>query len=270
MKYLVMECGTAYAIVLDDRGQFLRVANMGYEVGQTVTDVIPAGASHPGKRYMIRRMARLALSAVFTFLMIFGLYHYVFAAFGTVRIQINPDVLLSVNRLGYVLDVSGLNEDGRILAEGYGTFGKKLTDAACELTERAVSMGFLADGSTIGIAADSDDGGWRTETVTRLMIELQVYLTGRGMKDIGVLPAEDKPVDIPETKESTPASVLTAEEAAAAAARYFGLPEGTAAAKIEDKNDVYEIEFAADGMEYDCEVRKSDGAVLHAEIDRDD
>lgn len=40
MKYLVMECHLGYAVVLDEKGEFIKVANMHYEVGQTVYDVI--------------------------------------------------------------------------------------------------------------------------------------------------------------------------------------------------------------------------------------
>ena len=39
MSYMVMERRQAYAIVLDDEGRFLKVANLGYEVGQR-TDFI--------------------------------------------------------------------------------------------------------------------------------------------------------------------------------------------------------------------------------------
>ena len=40
MKYMVMECHPGYAVVLDEDGHFLKVANLRYEPGQMVTDVI--------------------------------------------------------------------------------------------------------------------------------------------------------------------------------------------------------------------------------------
>ena len=40
MKYLVMECHTGYAVLLDEEGRFCRAANPGYEVGQTVEDPV--------------------------------------------------------------------------------------------------------------------------------------------------------------------------------------------------------------------------------------
>ena len=47
MNYLVMECRPAYAVVLGDDGVFQKVANMRYEVGQTVTDMIPLNLPMP-------------------------------------------------------------------------------------------------------------------------------------------------------------------------------------------------------------------------------
>ena len=40
MKYLVMECGLSYAVVLDQDGRILKVPNLGYTVGQTLEDVL--------------------------------------------------------------------------------------------------------------------------------------------------------------------------------------------------------------------------------------
>ncbi len=44
MSYMVMECHRAYAIVLDSEGRFLKVANLGYSVGQKTDFVIESGA----------------------------------------------------------------------------------------------------------------------------------------------------------------------------------------------------------------------------------
>lgn len=40
MKYLVMEVGLSYAVALDEEGRFVKMPNMGYEVGQTVEDAL--------------------------------------------------------------------------------------------------------------------------------------------------------------------------------------------------------------------------------------
>lgn len=40
MKYIVMECHTSYAVLLDENGVFLKAANLHYEVGQTVSNPV--------------------------------------------------------------------------------------------------------------------------------------------------------------------------------------------------------------------------------------
>ena len=40
MSYLIMECAASYAVALDEEGRFVRVPNLGYEVGQEVDDVV--------------------------------------------------------------------------------------------------------------------------------------------------------------------------------------------------------------------------------------
>lgn len=40
MKYLVLECSNSYAVLLDEDGRFVKSANLGYEVGDTVRQPI--------------------------------------------------------------------------------------------------------------------------------------------------------------------------------------------------------------------------------------
>ncbi len=50
MKYLVMEVHPAYAVVLDEEGRFLKAANLRYQVGDTVQNIVelrkPKGKVH--------------------------------------------------------------------------------------------------------------------------------------------------------------------------------------------------------------------------------
>ena len=65
MKYMVMECHLSYAVVLDEEGRFLKVANRQYEVGQTVTEVIEMQMpqSAPQKKKSNRWMYSMAAMA---------------------------------------------------------------------------------------------------------------------------------------------------------------------------------------------------------------
>ena len=49
MKYLVMETHPAYAVLLDERGRFVKAANLHYRVGDTVQDVVELPAPATGR-----------------------------------------------------------------------------------------------------------------------------------------------------------------------------------------------------------------------------
>ena len=48
MNYMVLECHPGYAVVMDEDGKFLKVANRHYTVGQTLTEVVQMQI--PGER----------------------------------------------------------------------------------------------------------------------------------------------------------------------------------------------------------------------------
>ena len=74
----------------------------------------------------------------------FGYYQPNFTPYGALRIQINPDVELTLSRTDRVLELEGLNADGQILIEGYDYGGKDREDVTEELVERAIDMGYLS------------------------------------------------------------------------------------------------------------------------------
>lgn len=200
MKYLVMECHVGYAVVLDEDGRFLKVANLNYEIGQTVTDVIsetlpieyntmrdgeflmeseePITITTPKVRKRNRWMKPMvAAAACLCFLIIFG-GQMIFTPYGTVEMVINPDVMIEVNRLDYVIDVEGVNQDGKDLVAGYSHSFKKIDQVSDELADRAVEMGYLTEGGTIHLIVTGGKEEWIVATEERLVIELEVHMGG--------------------------------------------------------------------------------------------
>ena len=78
--------------------------------------------------------------------MYFGYYRPNFTAYGTVRMQINPDVEMTISKTEKVLDLEGLNEDGRNLVSDYEYQGKDREQASEELIQLAMEMGYLTEG----------------------------------------------------------------------------------------------------------------------------
>ena len=200
MKYLVMECHPGYAVVLDEEGCFFKVANLGYEVGETVDSVIKAYADED-EHIKTRRKRPLAalLASVACFCLVFlGAWQYVFTSFGTVRMQINPDVLISVNRLDYVVGLEGLNEDGEKLVDGLSTFGKKVDTLSDELADRAMAMGYLDETGKITLTVDSANEKWKKATEEKLILELNIYLQEKISVEIKGDSSEGEPSEMME------------------------------------------------------------------------
>ena len=173
MTYLVMECHYGYAIVLDTQGRYLKVANRNYMVGQQVTDVIPFEA--PKKQMSPRRWANIgALAACFC--VVVSLWLVMLLPFGTVRLQINPDVLLTVNRLNFVIKAEGLNEDGKALLQGFDYHRMKLPQVSDALADRATAEGYLTEDGTILVTVSCRNERWQAETEAALVAELRQHM----------------------------------------------------------------------------------------------
>mgnify|MGYP000038896592 CR=1 FL=1 len=180
MTYLVMECHPGYAVVLDQTGRFLKVANLNYQVGETVSFVIECTAEEEPITIKSLRRRRMLLSAASLaacfFLAVLGTWHVCLTPYGAVRIQINPDLKLTVNRLDYVISADGLNDDGLRLLDGYQFRGQKLEQASGELADRAMEMGYLKEGGQIFLTLESSHENWIAKTEDRLLTELENHL----------------------------------------------------------------------------------------------
>ena len=95
MTYLVMECHPSYAIVLDNEGRMIKAANLGYQEGQVVGEII---ARQTPKAPILFRLAPLAAAACLCLAVLGGgAYGAYGMPYGTVEVRINPDVKMSVS-----------------------------------------------------------------------------------------------------------------------------------------------------------------------------
>ena len=209
MSYLVMETHPAYAVLLDEEGRFLKAANLRYQVGDTVQDIVelqPPKAKSPALWKPLSGVAGLAACLCLVF---FGYYQPNYTAYGTLRIQINPDVEMTVSRTDRVLGLDGLNEDGEALIAGYAYRGKDRETAAGELVERAIDMGYLSDGETVSITVTSADADWQAREEQEAREDLEERYGQTIVIQIGPLEEEPPATEIvipvtPPTPEPTP------------------------------------------------------------------
>ena len=178
MEYLVMECGLSYAVVLDQDGRILKVPNLGYTVGQSLKDVVLLPERPVRQQVLHKRIARWSALAACLCLLLLGSWVWQ-SPIGTVRMHINPDVLLSVNRFDRVVALEGLNEDGTALIDGYRAYGQEMKTVSDELADRAMELGYLSAGGQITLTVDSEKGDWKTAAEELLLLELEVHFEQR-------------------------------------------------------------------------------------------
>ncbi len=179
MKYMVMECHPGYAVVLGEDGQFHKVANMRYEVGQTVTNVtelqLPKVAVQFPKSAGRRWLSSLAAVAACLVLVLSSVFLTGQLPYASVYLSINPQVRIDVNRKDVVVGVAGINSDGEQLLEGYEFRQKGLDLVMDELVDRAIDMGYLHEGGKISLSIEADDE-WIVSHREHLSNQLNNYL----------------------------------------------------------------------------------------------
>lgn len=225
MKYLVLEVHPAYAVVLDEEGRFLKAANRCCQVGDTLEEIVELRYPDARRPIYWRRAAGAAAGLAACFCLAFvGYYQPNFTPYGTLRIQINPDVEMTLSRTERVLELTGLNADGQALLEGYDHRGKSRQQAADELLDRAVEMGFLSRGDVVCVTVDSADAAWQSWEEEAAVSQLQEDWSGQ--VEILAGPAEEW------EEESIVIPVPTSTPAATAVPTPSAVPASTPAPSI--------------------------------------
>ena len=217
MNYLVLETHPAYAVLLDEEGRFLKAANLRYQVGDTVQEIVELRPTQKKSVSLWKPISALTGLAACLCLVFFGYYQPNFTPYGALRIQINPDVELTLSRTDRVLELEGLNPDGQSLINGYEFGGKDRVEVTEELVDRAIAMGYLSSGETVSITVSSADADWQAKEEQEARSDLEerygetiVIQIGPAAEElpaeevvIPVAPSEPEPVPEP-TPEPRP------------------------------------------------------------------
>ena len=211
-----MEVHPAYAVVLDEEGRFLKAANLRYQVGDTVRDIVELRRPKEKRPALWKPLSGVAGLAACLCIVFFGYYQPNFVPYGALRIQINPDVELTLSRTDRVLELEGLNADGRVLIEGYDYGGKDREDVTEELVERAIGLGYLSDGETVSITVTSADADWQAREEQAAREDLEERYGETIVIQIGPAPEEEPATEVvipvaPPSPTPSPTSDLTPE-----------------------------------------------------------
>ena len=209
MNYLVMEVHPAYAVVLDEEGRFLKAANLRYQVGDTVRDIVELRRPREKRPALWKPLSGVAGLAACLCIVFFGYYQPNFVPYGALRIQINPDVELTLSRTDRVLELEDLNADGQSLIAGYDYGGKDREDVTEELVERAIDLGYLSGGETVSITVTSADADWQAREEQAAREDLEERYGETIVIQIGPAPEEEPATEVvipvtPPEPEPTP------------------------------------------------------------------
>ena len=236
MKYMVMECHTGYAVLLDEEGRFWKAADLHYEVGQTVENPLLMKQPQPsGRRRITRLVSSTVAAAAACLFLIFGFSYYqnYLRIYSSIYLSINPEVQMDLNRYGNVVRLTGTNEDGAKLLEGYSGKGKDKLTVADELIDRAIEMGFLSEGGQVSFFIDSPEDALFQEYGTELRTEINEHLDGRITITIEIVNYQNTP----ETESSTSESSVSETAAPQSTAPSGGDTDYVPADNTEDDYD---------------------------------
>ena len=135
----------------------MKAANLRYETGQTVYDPVLMKDTPERQRHTVRWIGSGIAAIAACFLLFFGIGYYqnYLQPYSSIYLTINPEVQMDLNRQGTVVRLTGANEDGETLLEGYDGKGKDKVTVADELIDRAIEMGFLSEGGRVSFSIDS-------------------------------------------------------------------------------------------------------------------
>jgi len=154
VKYIVMECHKGYAVLMDEDSVFVNAANLGYEVGQTVTDpVLMESGSHEIKRKSRIVMSLAAAAACLMITCGVG-YHYYsvnYKTHSTVIISSNAGVKMYLNKKDKVIKLESISPEGESILEEYSGKGKDMNSAINDIVGIGISKGYIADGDTVEV-----------------------------------------------------------------------------------------------------------------------
>lgn len=243
MNYLVMECHPGYAVLLDEEGRFLKAANLRYEIGQTVYDPVLMKETPERQRHTAWWISSGIAAIAACFLLFFGIGYYqnYIQPYSSIYLTINPEVQMDLNRQGTVVGLTGANEDGETLLEGYDGKGKDKITVADELIDRAIEMGFLSEGGRVSFSIDSPDEALFQEYGTELRTKVTEHLDGRITVTIEIMNHQDgQGQENPENSSSSTPSRPSASQ-----------PEPTSPSSSEPSHPVVVPPTSSNATDYD-------------------
>lgn len=224
-KGIVMEMNKKFIVMMTSDGQFIRVQRRGMacQVGEEIT--VPAQARGPSGFRNLMRASYLSAAAVLVFVMFAalslfneGILQDEVVAY--VTIDINPSVEAGLNAVEEVVEVRGINEDGKALIAGFNYYGLSIdafSEAIVERLEQAdylnkTELDILITSTIVSKRSDMTDSELSIKVEQKVIETLESKTAAKPVKQEIVVTALTAPKEV--RKEAARQGVSTGKVAA--------------------------------------------------------
>lgn len=183
--------------------------------------------------------------------------------FGKILLSVNPEIEIEYDEDGIVVELEGVNDEGREIVKKYSDFvGKDSETVVKELVQEIYDSGYFSDtidGNSRNIIVKLEDGSSYPDNGF-------LERVANGVRDaVNVNQITSQPVVVDKTDVSG-SGIIGLEKAKESALTQAGVKSAIFSESEYDREDgVYEFEFVSNGIEYDYEVDALSGKVVKAE-----
>ena len=194
---------------------------------------------------------------------------------GILTLSVNPEIQIEYNRDGKVIALTGRNDDGKGIVEAYPDYiGKSCDDVLRDLIVEINEAGFFVDdieGNKKNIVLQLEPGSVlpSDDFLANMSASTQDAVKGLSLSS-GIVTIDDDDYDPAYVKDGKPSPYITLEKAQEIALTQANV--NAADAVFDDKEfdhddgtPIFELEFTADGVEYDYDIHAVTGKVVKAE-----
>ncbi len=139
MNPIVVDIEGKYACVLTDDGQFLKIKNKNYQIGEYVElPTVQKSFAHNWFRQLATAMAVVVVVLGGGA----GVYAY---PYGSVSLDVNPSINYTINIFDRVIGVDGINDDGSVITESLNVKNMNINEAIASTITTLQSNNYLTD-----------------------------------------------------------------------------------------------------------------------------
>lgn len=199
---------------------------------------------------------------------------------GYLLLSVNPEIRIEYNTEGLVTGLEGRNDDGRAIVENYSDFiGKACSVVLKDLVDDIYQAGYFiedAEGGKRQVVLQLEPGSALPDD------DFLELLKGDVQAEIKNLALESPVVDIGGNdydqryaKEGRPSPYITLAKAKEIALAHAGVKADAARwddreFDFENGQPIFELEFVADGTEYEYDIDAESGKILRSKSERGD